>query len=126
RQRSGRLSSESLRDWVSYVDHVAVYTVADERAPDTDSARDAQVREVTLGVDRRLWSATGAPQLPNRFTIDALDSRDAPRLEVGERYLAPLARVRCRASRPSSRSATGRSRCPRARRPSGSGAPGSA
>lgn len=103
--------SGSLREWVSYADHVATYTVIDEKARPTDPAEleadgGIQGRQVTLKIDRVLWSAKAAPPLPDEITMDALGwmidedgrhemtMRDAPRVEIGERYLAPLARVR--------------------------------
>jgi hypothetical protein len=103
--------SDSLRQWVSYADHVAVYSVTDESARPVDPVEieadgGIQGRTVTLETERNLWSASGAPPLPDSFTMDALGwmidddgrheltMRDAPRVEIGERYLAPLARVR--------------------------------
>jgi hypothetical protein len=103
--------SLNLRDWVSYADHVAVYSVAGEQAVPTtpeelETDGGVQGRVVTLETRRVLWSAKGAPPLPETFTMDALGwvyeegrryemaMSDAPRVAVGETYVAPLARVR--------------------------------
>jgi hypothetical protein len=114
---AARFPSESLRDWVSYADYVAAYSVIAEReiapAPD-DAARGEGLvgRDVTLRVDRVLWRAAGAPALPQAVHMTALgwvlvDGKrrdlvedDAPRVAVGEQYVAPLARVEDDAQHP--------------------------
>jgi len=105
-----RFPSESLRDWVSYADHVVTFTVVseDEIPPSrADAERGAGLvgREVTLRVDQTMWSAPDAPKLPSEIKMRALgwvlqDGKrlpatvtDAPRVEVGKRYLAPLVQV---------------------------------
>jgi hypothetical protein len=100
--------SSTLEDWKSYADHVAVYTVVAQREvpfqPRSYEAPDEGMigRFVTVQVDRELWSADKAPALPSRFTISApgwvlhegerrvFRIRNSPRLEVGEKFLAPL------------------------------------
>lgn len=74
---AGRFPAASLEDWRSYADHVVEYSVVGE-----------SMRPVaTLRIDRILWSAPEAPSLPNEITMRA------PQLEVGERFVAPLAQV---------------------------------
>jgi hypothetical protein len=107
---AGRFPSETLRDWVSYADHVAVYTVvAEHEIPppqeEIDRGEGLVGRDVTLHIDRTLWSAAGAPPLPDEIHMTALGwvlqdgerhalvEDGAPRVAVGERYLAPLVRV---------------------------------
>jgi len=107
---AARFPSESLRDWASYADYVAAYTVVAEReippAPE-DAAHGAGLvgRDVTLRVDKVLWHAARAPALPQTIHMTALGwvlvdgqrrefvAHDAPRVAVGEQYVAPLARV---------------------------------
>lgn len=101
---------KTLQDWVSYADHVAVYHVVGERAlplgtEEKESGEGLAGREVVLRVERRLWSADGAPPLPDEIRMDvfgwvlhdgkrrAIEPRNAPRVAPGERYLAPLALV---------------------------------
>jgi hypothetical protein len=100
----------TLRDWVSYADHIAVLRVVDERAlplgaEEKASGEGLAGREVVLHVERRLWSAENAPPLPDEIRMTGLgwvlhdgkrhpvQSADAPRVMPGERYLAPLALV---------------------------------
>lgn len=107
---AARFPSETLRDWVSYADYVAAYTVVAEReippAPaDVDRGEGLIGRDVTLRVDKVVWRAAGAPALPETLHMTALGwvlvdgkrrelvEQDAPRVAVGERYVAPLARV---------------------------------
>jgi hypothetical protein len=107
---AARFPSESLRDWVSYADYVAAYTVVAEREiPPTpeDAARGEGLvgRDVTLRVDKIVWSAAKVPALPEVIHMTALGwalvdgerrplvDPDAPRVAVGERYVAPLVRV---------------------------------
>ncbi len=107
---AARFPSETLREWVSYADYVAAYTVIAEReippaSADADRGEGLIGRDVTLRVDRVVWRASGAPALPSTFHMTALGwvlvdgkrreliEQDAPRVAVGERYVAPLARV---------------------------------
>lgn len=100
-----RYPSERIADWVSYADHVAYFTVLDEQelpwGEHEKTYREGMVdREVTLRVDRTLWSSSAASaELPeemvklasgwtlheNRKTRYA-DS-GGPRLEVGHQYV---------------------------------------
>jgi hypothetical protein len=107
---AARFPSESLRDWVSYADYVAAYTVVAERdIPPTpeDAAQGAGLvgRDVTLRIDRIVWRAPRAPAMPQVIHMTALgwalvDGRrralvedHAPRVAVGEQYVAPVVRV---------------------------------
>jgi hypothetical protein len=106
----GRFPIDSLRDWVSYTDHVAVYAVVDESeipATKEESERGEGLvgRDVTLKIERVIWSAKDAPPLPDELHMTAVgwvlhDGRrremqyeEGPRVAVGERYVAPLVRV---------------------------------
>jgi hypothetical protein len=104
--------AETLSDWVSYADHVAVFSVASAQPippdpADVEHGGGLQGRDVTLRIERILWTADGAPALPEEIHMQALGwvlqeggerreavTPDAPRVDVGERYVAPLARVR--------------------------------
>jgi hypothetical protein len=105
-----RFPGQSVRDWKSYADHVAVYTVTSEReipAEADEGARGEGLvgREVTLRIDRMLWSAPEAPPLPAEIKMTApgwvlvegerspVAMHDATRVSVGGRYLAPVVRV---------------------------------
>jgi hypothetical protein len=105
-----RFPAASLRDWVSYADHVATYRVVAEREvpageSDLEHGGGLQGRVVTLRIERTLWSAPNAPELPGDIEMRALGwvlkdggrlpmtAADAPRVAVGERYLAPLVQV---------------------------------
>jgi hypothetical protein len=107
---AARFPSERLRDWVSYADYVAAYTVIAEReippaSDDADRGEGLVGRDVTLRVDRVVWRAAGAPALPQTLHMTALGwvlvdgqrrelvEQDAPRVAVGEHYVAPVARV---------------------------------
>ena len=107
---SGHFPADGLIDWKSYADHVATFRVVSDREIAASSAEERArgeyliAREVTVEIERRLWSARSAPALPGRFTMEALGwsvshgarrtilFEDAPRVEVGERYVAPLVR----------------------------------
>jgi hypothetical protein len=101
---------ESIQDWVSYSDHVAVYTVVDERAMPLDaeerqSGEGYAGRVVTLRIDKTLWSAPSAPSLPREIEMEVFGSvfhageerpvnpSHGPRVNVEERYLGPLVQV---------------------------------
>jgi hypothetical protein len=109
-QGSTLFPNESLQDWVTYADHVAVYTVVAERempldAEEKESGEGYAGKLVTLRIDRTLWSAEAAPALPERIEMQAVGwlyrngqrepttARDSPSVSVGNRCLAPLAQV---------------------------------
>lgn len=101
-------ASSTLEDWKSYADHIVVYEAVSEREmpPQTGygAPRDEGLigRRVTVRVQWSLWSAKSAPELPDAVDIAApgwtlhegerrrLDLRGAPRLHVGQSFLAPL------------------------------------
>jgi hypothetical protein len=104
-ETAGHFPDSEVEDWVSYADHVAVYTVIDEEQVPPDPGEDYVGRLVTLRIDEVLWSAPNAPTLPAQIerealgwtndngTLVPLESDEAPRVELGEQYLAPLAQV---------------------------------
>jgi hypothetical protein len=103
--------SDSLRDWRSYADHVVIYTVVSDneiplRPEDEARGEGTLGREVALRVDKVIWSAPTAAPLPDGlikmraagWTVKdgvrhSVRIMGAPRLEVGERFLAPVVRV---------------------------------
>jgi hypothetical protein len=105
---ANRFPDTGLRDWASFADHVAVFTVSSDREVMTATAEELAAgeyligREATLTIDQRLWSAPNAPELPPTIAMDvkgwavkdgqrmAMVAEGEPRLEVGQRYLAPL------------------------------------
>jgi hypothetical protein len=57
---ASRFPGETLEDWKSYSDHLAVFTVVDRRElpPDPgDSSRAPPIPWATIRVDRVMWSA---------------------------------------------------------------------
>jgi hypothetical protein len=100
-----RYPNQSARDWVTYADHAIVVTVVAERAlplpPQIEDAGEGIVdREVSLRVDRVLWSSRSARQLPAVLTWPALGwayrdrmrgarlaVRETPRLELNGAYI---------------------------------------
>jgi len=105
---ASRFPDTGLRDWISFADHVVVFTVASDREVMDATAEELAAqeyvigREATLAIERRLWSAPNAPKLPSTITMDvkgwavadgqrrAMVADGEPRLEVGQRYVAPL------------------------------------
>jgi hypothetical protein len=105
---ANRFPDTGLRDWASFADHVVVFTVTSDRevvtaTPEELAAGEYVIgREATLTIDRWLWSAPNAPELPSTIAMDvkgwavkggqrmAMVADGEPRLEVGQRYLAPL------------------------------------
>jgi hypothetical protein len=103
-----RFPDTGLRDWVSFADHVVLFTVASDREVMSATAEELAAaeyvigREATLKIEQRLWSAPHAPELPSTITMDvkgwavkdgrriAMVADGEPRLEVGQRYVAPL------------------------------------
>jgi hypothetical protein len=103
------LPNQSLEDWVSYGDAVAVVRIASEEGESSLSAEEQAsgegltVRHVTAAVESIVWTAAGrTADPPSTFSIDApgwiySDSgkhpyvmEDGNRLEVGEKYLMPI------------------------------------
>lgn len=109
-ESSERFPNDSLRDWKSYADHVVVFRVVSEAeippSPENAARGEGLVgRKVTLANEKVLWSAGNAPPLPPEVTVSApgwvlhdgqqipLVVNGAPRIAVGERYIAPLFRL---------------------------------
>lgn len=103
-----RLPSASLEDWVSYADGVVVFEVTEEaEVPATSDEIEAGEgvigRVVTVEVRDELWQRDGAPAVPSSFTLATwgwgfrgeqktpMGRSSSTRLEVGQRYLAPVA-----------------------------------
>jgi hypothetical protein len=107
-QGASRFPDTGLRDWASLADHIVIFTVAADREVNAATTEELAAgeyaigREAMLSIDRRLWSAPGAPALPAKITMDVkgwavangqryvMVADGEPRLEVGQRYLAPL------------------------------------
>jgi len=96
--------AETLDDVLTYADQVSVVTVTGERRLPTGTEEESgglYGRSVTLRVDETIWHLPGAataPQTMETVTWGWLGSYDNPiateggaRLEVGGRYLLPLA-----------------------------------
>jgi len=101
--------TEDLGDWVSYADHVAVLRVTGERVHEPEMLEHeegdgVQLRDVTVKVERVLWSARRAPELARELRFEALGWTfndgvkqewrlyDGARVDVGGRYLTALVR----------------------------------
>jgi hypothetical protein len=102
------LPSESLADWSSFADHLAVVTVTSERklAPSADevAANEGYIpRVMTLRIDSVLWSRPQAPaKAPAAFDIDLdgwsfhgtaltpLRLEGEPMMTVGKQYVMPI------------------------------------
>lgn len=106
----GRFPADTLEDWKSYADHVVVYSVVAENEvppdPQEQERGEGMVgRTVNLRVEEILWSAQRGPDLPNEVSMrvagwaleDGVRRRfrlhGSPRVELGQRFLAPLVRV---------------------------------
>jgi len=76
---SSLFPAETIKDWKSYADHLAIVTIVSVRRPD----RGLPVS--TLRVDRVLWSAAAAPGLARRLKMRRLSGD-----EVGESFLSPM------------------------------------
>lgn len=105
---SDRFPSETLSDWVSYGDHVAIVTVVDEKAlpeDEMDSGSGIVPREVTLRIEEAIWSREGAPPVDDEVRVvtwgwivedgerQPVAARGGPRLELQSRYVTPLVRA---------------------------------
>lgn len=108
-QASQSLPSQTLEEWASYADELAVIQVIEERElppAKVETTGGYVPRDVTVRVERTLWRRSAAPDpAPATFSFTDLGwlERDGVRvpvgaaggnrLEVGKRYLAPLVRV---------------------------------
>jgi len=70
-----------MQNWVSYADHVVVFSVVADRelpaaTPEQIARKEYLIgREATLAIEQRLWSASGAPALPSTITMQVRDGR---------------------------------------------------
>jgi len=106
---------DTLEDWVSHGDRLAVIAVVDDTEPEPwpayKNSGGLEGRKVTVRVERTLWRKPGAPTAGRtlRFGVwgwiweddqdphserRPLVSDGAPRMEVGRRYLTMLVRAR--------------------------------
>jgi hypothetical protein len=109
------LPSDDTRDWVSYGDQLSVVRVLDETPPrlppDWKNSGGLIGRTITVRIERTLWHRPNAPStggelrmrelgwmMENDQEADSpkhpLAAYNAPRFEVGERYLVVLVRLR--------------------------------
>jgi hypothetical protein len=79
---------DSLQDWKSYADYLALFTVVGVNEPSKGAGQPPPLPTVTLRIDGVLWSAQGAPALPIRITMQPAWTYD-----VGQQFLAPLVRI---------------------------------
>ena len=98
---------DTLRDWVSFSEQLSVIRVVGESIPPAPEGPEGWAgligRRVTVKVERTFWRRPGAPRAPERFRLSDwgwsgdLDHKvpirvcGGARLEVGRRYLAPIA-----------------------------------
>lgn len=100
-----RWSSDTLRDWVSYADQLSVISVTAERElppPEVGTSGGYTGRETTISIERTLWRRPQAPRAAGSVVVTDFGwletegvRREATieggvRLDVGQRYLAPL------------------------------------
>lgn len=100
--------SDTLQDWVSYNNEIAVVRVTSaEEVPVDDSVKQrgewTTNRRAVLQIERVLWRAPGQPQAPKEVAVVTsgfvhknggqvpLVMHGEARLEAGERYVVPLA-----------------------------------
>lgn len=99
------LPGETVQDWTTFSDHLAVVTPVADRQTEPEFVEPGQYlagRELTLKIDRVLWTRTEAPSLPQRISfaqggwmiVDGdrrnFDTGGSPRMEIGHTYLVPL------------------------------------
>ncbi|QXC60778.1 hypothetical protein KSP35_21035 [Aquihabitans sp. G128] len=99
------MAHETLVDWVSYADAVAIVEVTGEEAIPLTAAEERhhepfQQRTVTVEIDEVLYQGLGPAAVPERSTFttsgwttkghDPVGTTGAARFEVGERFLVPL------------------------------------
>src|SRR3954469_6577292 len=101
------LPSESLADWRSFADHLALVTITSERrlAPTAQevAANEGYVpRVISLRIDSLLWSRQRAPPAPGAFesdldgwsfqgsTLTPIRLEGEPMMTVGKQYVMPI------------------------------------
>jgi hypothetical protein len=101
------LPSESLADWSSFADHLALVTITSERklqpSADEVAANEGYIpRVITLRIDSIMWSRPQAPAAPAAFEIDLdgwsfhgtvltpLRLEGEPMMTVGKQYVMPI------------------------------------
>lgn len=104
----GRFPDDSAQAWVTYADHLVSFTVRSERdrmIPHDNPDEGMVGRVLRVDVSPPLWSRSGAPTAPTSAEFAAMGwvlhdgartefaARGAPRLEVGETYVAPFVRL---------------------------------
>ncbi|WP_137994141.1 hypothetical protein [Streptomyces vilmorinianum] len=110
-EASDHLPSETATDWVTYADHVVVVSAVSERrvpASRAEVERGEGVigRQVTLKIDKVLWSRAGAPKAAPKtwdynatgwqFTDGKVDAprkmalHERPRVEPGHTYIMAM------------------------------------
>lgn len=103
------IPNQSLADWVSYAHQVSVVSVVSEAEieppPEVRARKEGYIgRTVTVRLEDTLWVAPGAEALSGELTMTVIGwhlkgDRKLPfggRLEVGNRYLVPLASIKGR------------------------------
>lgn len=106
--------SETMADWITHGDQLSVIRIVDETPPrlpkDWKNSGGLIGRKVTVRIERTLWHRPKAPRRAGMFRMQAwgwmmesdqradspihpLIVRNAPRLKVGQRYLAMLVRL---------------------------------
>lgn len=103
---SAVIPHEGFRDWISYSDQVSVVTVVSEGELPVDSAvlergEGSIGRRVTIRIDETIWSVAERPALEGEHEMTTLGwaltkGRKVPftgQLQVGARYLLPLATI---------------------------------
>lgn len=105
----GKFPTETVRDWVTYGDQLAVIKIQSERERlfQHDNPDEGMIgRAVTVEVEKTLWSREGAPPAPkSSFEIGVpgwtlhdgkrteFAIKGSPRVEVGSTYVAVLVRL---------------------------------
>lgn len=108
-EASTLLPGDSVSDWVTYADQVAVVSVHDERQrpmrPWVKAYGEGTIgRDVTIKIERTLWRRDEAPEPPKSFSLlvtgwVVVDGKKhdfqvtrGSRIEPNHRYIMPLAR----------------------------------
>jgi hypothetical protein len=107
---AARFPAETFTDWVSYGDHVAIFSVTAEEEitppPDVYEQGGGYIgRAVTLRIEKMLWTRKGASSLGSAVRVltygwvyengerHPAAAWGSPRLQVGGRYVAPFVKA---------------------------------